>query len=166
MGRLPIGVTRRANKAMKEYLDKKKSDSEIQIFSKIKAIIDSNNGDISKYPAIQELFEFDIFNELNGLIFYIKCAEDRGPKGEDDLYKIGRKGILEYIITCVENDPINGDYFTPENKQLMIKSGQSLYKSGGIDDMKDNLVWSFIPKRYGREIDQFWNGIGGFILSE
>ncbi len=88
---------------------------------------------------------------------YIKCAQDRG---ETDLYKIGRKGMLEYIITCVENDPVDGDYYTREHKQVMVKSGETLYKSGGMNDMRDNLVWSFIPKRYRREIDIFWNGIG------
>jgi hypothetical protein len=149
-----------ANKAMKEYLKKEKTESEIKIFSKIKALIDANNGDISKFPAVQELFEYNIFPELNGLIYYIKCDEERG---ETDLYKIGRKGILEYIITCVENEPINGDYYTRENKQVMIKSGENLNKSGGMTDMQDDLVWSFIPKRYKGEIDRFWDGIGEWI---
>jgi hypothetical protein len=146
-----------ATEAMKEYLEQKKSESEVRTFSKIKALVDSNNGDISKFPAVQELFEYNIFPELNGLNRYIKYAQDHG---KPDLYKIGRKGILEYIIACVENDPVNGDYHTPENKQLMIRSGQTLYKSGGMRDMKDGLVWSFIPKRYRREIDMYWDGIG------
>jgi hypothetical protein len=149
-----------ANKSMKEYLEKEKSDFEIKIFSKIKALIDSNDGDISRFPAVQELFEYNIFNELNGLIYYIKCAEDRG---ETDLYKIGRKGMLEYIITCVENEPVNGDYDTQENKQVIIKSGEALNKSGGMNDMMDDLVWSFIPKRYKREIDMRWSGIGEWV---
>lgn len=148
-----------ANKAMTEYIGTEKSESEIKIFSKIKALIDSNNGDISKFPAVQELFEYNIFPELNGLNHYIKCAQARG---KTDLYKIGRKGILEYIIKCVENEPINGDYYTQENKQMMVKCGEILYKSGGMDNMRDDLVWSFIPKRYRGEIEMFWSlaGIG------
>ena len=84
----------------------------------------------------------------------IGYAEDRG---ETDYYKIGRKGILEYTVTCVENEPVNGDYFTQENKQLVVKSGELLNKSDG---MRDDLVWSFIPKRYKGEIDRFWDGLG------
>lgn len=150
-------LSRRANKAMKQYIEEEKSESEIQRFNKIKALIDQNNGNISKFPAVQELFEYNIFPELNGLNRLIESAKNRE---ETDLYKIGRKGVLEYIIICVENEPVNGDYFTHEHKQLMVKSGEILNKSGGIKDMTDNLVWSFIPERYKGEIDKFWDGIG------
>jgi hypothetical protein len=127
-----------ANEAMKQYLKEEKSESENQRFNKIKTLIDENNGDISKFPAVQELFEYNIFPELNGLNRLIECAKLRG---ETDLYKIGRRGILEYIIQCVENEPVNGNYFTQDNKQLMVESGKILNKSGGIQDMIWRMIW-------------------------
>jgi hypothetical protein len=37
------------------------------------------------------------------------------------------------------------------------EAGKMLYD---YDGMNDGLVWSFIPKRYQREIDCAWSGIG------
>ena len=108
--------------------------------------------DILQKPitAQEELKEYDIMNEYNAL----KKMQHM------DLYKSARFKILQYIINCVKADPINGDYYDKDNRKLMIEAGNELNSEGGMNSMKDNLVWAFIPKRYHREIDHLWDGIG------
>ena len=40
------------------------------------------------------------------------------------------------------------------------KAGEMLFASGGMADMTDSLLWSFIPKILNRTIDYSWHGIG------
>lgn len=42
-------------------------------------------------------------------------------------------------------------------KTDIIEGGKALYKFDGMDGMRDPLVWSFIPRRFHR--DMRWNGI-------
>ena len=106
--------------------------------------------------AKDELEEYNIIPEYNALTEFLKL--DLQPK--DRLYKQARHNILKYIIISVENDPKHGDYYSEETQQLIIQAGQMLYEEGGMRSMHDPLVWSFIPKRYGRDIDCAWDGIG------
>ncbi len=103
--------------------------------------------------ASQELKHFNIIPEYNAL----------RKKNNKNSFDIGRMKILEYIINCVKNDPINGDYCNKDNGKLIIDAGNELNKDGGERSMRDLLVWSFIPKRYHREIDNYWNGIGNWM---
>ncbi len=100
--------------------------------------------------ASQELKHFNIISEYHAL----RQIEDKTS------FDLARMNILKYIITCVKNDPINGDYYNKENGKLIIEAGQLLNKT---NDMRDLLVWSFIPKRYHREIENYWNGIGEWM---
>lgn len=83
--------------------------------------------------------------------------------GKLDKYKLGRFKLLEYIIHYIKNDPERGDYYSKENKERLIEAGKLLYEYDDMDGMHDGLVWSFIPKRYQREIDMAWDGIGEWI---
>ena len=103
--------------------------------------------------ASQELKHFNIIPEYDAL----------RKKNNKNSFDIGRMKILEYIINCVKNDPINGDYYNKDNAKLMIEAGNELNKDGGERSMRDLLVWSFIPKRYHREIDNYWSGIGSWM---
>jgi hypothetical protein len=115
----------------------------------MKMIEDSERG----LNASQELKHFNIIPEYSAL----------RKKNNKNSFDIGRMKILEYIINCVKNDPINGDYYNKENGQLIIDAGNELNKDGGERSMRDPLVWSFIPKRYHREIDNYWSGIGSWM---
>jgi len=106
--------------------------------------------------AKEELEEYNIMPEYNALTEFLKL--DLQPK--DRLYKQARHNILKYIIISVENDPKHGSYYSEETQQLITQAGQMLYEEGGMRSMHDPLVWSFIPKRYGRDIDCAWDGIG------
>lgn len=136
-------------------IKKKMISNEFNISSKIIDKIDPNN--IWKYPAIFELFEYNVFKEYDGLLRLIGIANNQGEK---NLYKIARLKILKYLITCVENEPMNGDYVGLQNQQLIREAGELLYKYGGIRYMRDRLVWLFIPNRYHYMIYMVWNGIG------
>lgn len=109
--------------------------------------------------AKEELEEFNIIPEHKALGEFLKGNLE--PK--DRLYKQARYNILTYIIKCVEEDPERGDYYSPENMALLKEAGRMLNEEGGINSMRDNLVWSFIPKRYHREIENEWGGIGEWL---
>ena len=107
---------------------------------------------VKSLSAVEELKEYNIMKEYNSLKSMNFPASD--------LYKSARLKILQYIINCVNADSLNGDYYNEDNRKLMIEAGNELNKEGGFASMQYNLVWSFIPKRYHREIDYMWNGIG------
>ncbi len=100
--------------------------------------------------ASQELKEYNIISEYHAL----RQIEDKTS------FDLARMNILKYIITCVKEDPINGDYYNKNNAKLIIEAGELLNKT---NDMRDLLVWSFIPKRYRREIENYWDGIGTWM---
>ena len=50
-----------------------------------------------------------------------------------------------------------------QNDQLIIDAGHLLHKFDGIKGMNDDLVCSFIPKRYHNNINYLWNGIGQWV---
>ena len=120
----------------------------------VKMMEDSERG----LTASQELKHFNIIPEYSAL----------RKKNNKNSFDIGRMKILEYIINCVKNDPINGDYYNNIhlvniNAKIMIEAGNELNKDGGERSMRELLVWSFIPKRYHREIDNYWSGIGSWM---
>lgn len=43
------------------------------------------------------------------------------------------------------------------------KAGEMLFASGGMRDMHDPLLWSFIPRSMSRTIDIIWNDIGEWV---
>ena len=100
--------------------------------------------------ASQELKHFNIIPEYYAL----------NKKENKNSFDLGRMKILKYIINCVQKDPIHGDYYSEDNENLIVEAGNHLEKT---NDMHDMLVWSFIPKRYHREIDIYWSGIGSWI---
>jgi hypothetical protein len=100
--------------------------------------------------ASQELKHFNIIPEYYAL----------NKKENKNTFDLGRMKILKYIINCVQKDPINGDYYSADNAIIMEEAGNHLEQT---NDMRDMLVWSFIPNRYHREIDNYWSGIGSWI---
>ena len=59
----------------------------------------------------------------------------------------------------VGHDPERGDWSDNESDALIKQAGKLLHDSG---DMRNPLVWGFIPKRYRRGIDLKWDGIGSW----
>jgi hypothetical protein len=64
--------------------------------------------------ASQELKHFNIIPEYHSL----RQIEEKTS------FELARMNILQYIITCVKNDPINGDYYNKESidTQLLDKA--------------------------------------------
>jgi len=115
--------------------------------------------DNEKYlNASQELKEFNIIREYHGLQQFLQLENVHTRD-----YKQARFFILQYIINCTNHDHINGDYSDKQNDQLIIDAGHLLYKFDGMKGMNDDLVWSFIPKRYHNNINFLWNGIGEWL---
>lgn len=67
--------------------------------------------------------------------------------------------ICDFLITCVLHDEIEGDYYDEENNIKMRKAGEILHNIGGLNYMNTTLL-SFIPRRYRRNVDYIWDGIG------
>lgn len=103
--------------------------------------------------AVDELHKFNILKEYNKLK---KCNYDNLSDYDKAIFH-----ICEYIIECVRHDKYNGDYYTEDNAKKIKQAGQLLYKYDGNSVMHDVLeLW--VPKRYCREFDMLWNGIGGW----
>jgi hypothetical protein len=103
--------------------------------------------------AKEELEIYSIMTECRALHKY---------KSQRELSKfdLARYYMLKYIIKCALKDPVCGDYSDKENTELMKEAGRLLNEDGGLSSMHDGLVWSFVPRRYHREIDLMWDNIG------
>jgi hypothetical protein len=113
--------------------------------------------------AYREAIEYNVFREHTALQNIIKDPSFESLDEKDKLYKQARCNILEYIVASVTKDPENGDHYDATNTKKLREAGEMLYKEGGMQSMHDNLVWSFIPQRYHREIDMCWSGVGEWI---
>jgi|SRR5579872_5656848 len=108
--------------------------------------------------AAREAIDFNIFSEYNTLKKILEiCPRD----GHYD-YRLGRFKTLSYMIKCIKEDPEDANWYNEENINDLKEAGQLLFKYDGTRGMHDDLVWSFIPKRYHREIDIAWDGIGNW----
>ena len=97
----------------------------------------------------EELFGYNIMSEYEKLKkIPNKCIYDKAIFN-----------ICQYLITCVENDPVNGDYYSKENNEIIKEAGRLLYEYDGIHSMSGTLS-SWIPKRYRRDIGCVCDGIG------
>ena len=117
--------------------------------------LDELRSRIPQKSAKEELDQYNILKEYDAIK---KISEANGGFGSK--YQEGRFKVLEYIINCATNEPINGDYFDPKNNQILKEAGKLLYEDSGMDGMHDRLVWAFVPKRYKGDINYMWNGIG------
>ena len=103
--------------------------------------------------AKDELDEFNITRE------HERLTKIKGEMLEIDK---GIKLLCEYIMKCVEEDPINGDYYSEENMEKAKRAGEYLNKYDGTSMMEDTLE-AWVPKRYRNEISHAWNGIGNWL---
>jgi hypothetical protein len=111
--------------------------------------------------AVKEAVKYNLFEEQKGILRLISLAKEKDYP--EDKYNIARSLIYGYIIECIRKDPDNGDYYNEENLKKLKEGGKMLYDNEGMQGMRDDLLWSFIPKRYQREIDMVWNGIGQWV---
>lgn len=104
-------------------------------------------------PLVFEATEYNIYTEYMAMKNFI---DERGFSGN---YEKGRFKTLEFMINCIIADPIDGNYYNKENAEIIKEAGRLLHSE---DAMNDDLVWLFVPKRLGRDIDVLWDGIGGW----
>ena len=128
-----------------------------EVMIEIKKITEGHNKTFRADSAVMELIEYNIIQEHKGLKRFLDIPD---LPEKDRQYKQARYNILTYIINCVKADPQYGDYYDEENQKLLHEAGVLLNKEGGIKSMHCPLVWSFIPKRYGENINMEWDGIG------
>ena len=50
--------------------------------------------------------------------------------------------MLRFVINCVKNDPVNGDYWDDQCHTLLKDAGKLLFQFDGMDGMHDRLAWS------------------------
>lgn len=127
------------------------------------------------YLSIDELNEWNysaeevceymhIMEEHKGLREVIKSDYYKKCKSKEvKRYTKARYLILDYILECVKHDGREGDYDDEKNKKKLRKAGELLNSIGGYWEMKDPLVWAFIPQRFKRIVDICWNGIGRWM---
>lgn len=114
--------------------------------------------------AEEECKFYNINREYEGLKKLMSHKDYEKNHDENNRkYKKARLLLLDYVITCTKHDKKRGDYWSEENVEKLKEAGRLLNEEGGMRSMKDPLVWSFIPYRYHREIDNYWNGIGEWL---
>jgi hypothetical protein len=135
-------------------------EEKLDMYDKLSRILDDKS---IERTALEECLDYNIFSEYKVLESIIKYNDfETTCNHKDKLFKKARFNILDFIITCVRKDNIHGDYFDTENNEKIINAGKMLWEEGGEKSMRDKLVWSFIPKRYHRDIDILWDGIGSW----
>ena len=135
-------------------------------------IIGKNNRRYKQtYSALQELVLNNIFEDY---LTYEDGLKKETNNEEIEYYKL-MMNLSNYIITCVKNDPHEGDYYSKENIELIKKCGKKFYKDlmskfGPKKEFIEEFIASkmrlflkrAIPKRYHAEISCNWNGIGAW----
>ena len=129
---------------------------------KLNELLEVTEANVTSTTARDELQEFNIFTEYKDISKLLKQYENQAmPK--DVLIKKAEHKILKYVITCAIRDPINGDYASEDNNNLLREAGNILNDCGGINNMRECVeyfVIPFIPRRYRRDIDMLWDNIG------
>ena len=103
--------------------------------------------------AAHEAIEYNIYKEYNAIKKFMETTEQ-------SKYTMARFKILGYMIKCIDADPVNGDWYDEGHMKELKDAGRMLYEAEGMRGMQDELVWLFVPKRFRREIDMAWDGIG------
>ena len=125
----------------------------------LRNLIIQHKSDMCNKTAKDELVEFNTILEMSRLSMLLEL---------DSEYKLHRKAeynMLKYIAACVEHDPLRGDYCDESNRQLVVDAGRMLKEAGGLDLMRNysnGWIVAFIPNRYRREIDLYWEGLCGW----
>ena len=117
------------------------------------------NRSVFRHTAKEELDLFNIVSHLND----IKNTLKDSPIHHLELQ--AKQHILTYIITCATHDPEEGDYYNKKNKQRIIDAGKLIDKNGGLLSMRlffEHWIRQNVPRRYHREIELYWDGIGGW----
>ena len=117
-----------------------------------------------KNVALREAFEHNLFEEYQALKTFEKHGQNQTT------FSIGRRLVFEGIVRMIRADPACGDL--PDDKalrpefaaatELIREGGVSLHADGGTKSMQSSGVFLFIPKRFHRDIDHAWDGIGGW----
>jgi hypothetical protein len=98
--------------------------------------------------ALQEAIQLNLFKEYKAL----KAFKDKND------FQMGRFLVFEAVLDMIRFDPINGDMkedMTIQEQNIWsdieskIKQGCKLLNGG------DPLLWSFIPRRFYRDISNF-----------
>lgn len=108
--------------------------------------------------AWYELYAWNIPREMEAL--------QQRATAVDNLTKYDqtRLHILTYMYNCAQADPCKGDWYDPTGEPFKIlrTAGKLLYDAEGMRGLQDYLVWAFVPRRYRRDIEWTWNGIGSW----
>ena len=109
----------------------------------------ADNLKIGYTPMFFEAKEYNIYDE------YMAMKNIREKRVGVTNYEEGRFRILEYMINCIIAEPIDGNYYKKEYCDSVEEAAKLLATE---DALYDGLAWSFIPKRFGREIDMMFGG--------
>lgn len=112
--------------------------------------------------ALHEALNTELFQEYKALTY---MARQLGMR--EGTFTKGRRLLYKAIVERIEKDPVHGELSAgvdlKNNEKLIREAGCVLNGERGLHDMKDVLVFHFIPKRYHSDINRIWNGIGEWV---
>ncbi len=113
------------------------------------------------HTAKEEAIQYNVYQNFD--ISKNKKLLNNYPLSKLHSYPItsfdGINKLCDYIITCVTNDEINGDYYEDTNNIKIVEAGHILYSAGG-NHLMLHVLMNIVPKRYRREMDVKWDKIG------
>lgn len=162
-----MGEAKRRKKLLGDNYGKPKTEVNLEFSAETKVYIPNVISGINYFmntklgkskpdlDALKELVSANFFDEFEALL--------RLHENEEGTFNWARlqifKAALLLLADTSELEAENVSYITSEIRQ----AGMIMYQVDGMRGLEDRLVWSFLPKRWHRFIDEAFNGIGTWV---
>ena len=112
---------------------------------------------LTQPPEPTELYQ-QMLRELKGLTLIQQMAKEKGRDLSD--FDKARLILFSALSQCWDD---RYKILDPEIENQIKQAGRMLYDFDGMRGMHDELVWAFLPKSLGGEVEIIWNGIGDWV---
>ena len=112
---------------------------------------------LTQSPEPTDLYQ-QMLRELKGLTLRQQMAEEKGGDLSD--FDKARLILFSALSQCWDD---RYKILDPEIENQIKQAGRMLYDFDGMEGMHDELVWAFLPKSLGGEVEIIWNGIGDWV---
>ena len=112
---------------------------------------------LTQSPEPTELYQ-QMLRELKGLTLIQQMAKEKGRDLSD--FDKARLILFSALSQCWDD---RYKILDPEIENQIKQAGRMLYDFDGMKGMHDELVWAFLPKSLGGEVEIIWNGIGDWV---
>jgi uncharacterized protein with HEPN domain len=113
--------------------------------------------EFAQYLAVKEQYDKKQWDDLKKELQGLKKLEKYAATNSFSNYQQARLILYEALLPLENNIE---ERYEIISREAIRKSGQILWDTGGMSEMRDSLLWFFIPTSCHRMIDHCWNNIG------